>query len=132
MSENLDLVRSIYADWERGDWTSVTRAHPEIEYVMVDEPGSQTHQGLAAMAAAWRSFPSAWEDYRIKPVEFRQLDEGRVLVLVTVHGRGKVSRVELAEGSRGRSGANLFYTRGARSSAWTPTSSPGTPSPTLV
>ena len=52
MSENLDLVRSIYADWERGDWSSTSWAHPEIEYVMVDEPGSQTHRGLAVLVHA--------------------------------------------------------------------------------
>ena len=109
MSANLDLVRSIYADWERGDWTSAEWADPEIEYVMVDEPGSITHRGIAAMAEAWRSFLGAWVDYRIEPEEYRALDEERVLVLVKASGRGKASGIEVSESTRG--GANLFRIR---------------------
>jgi ketosteroid isomerase-like protein len=114
MSENLELVRSIYADWERGDWSSASWAHPQIEYAMVDEPGSQTHRGLGAMAEAWRAFLSAWEEYRLEPVEYRALDEERVLVLVHAHGRGKISGVELDESTRGSGGANLFHIRDGR------------------
>jgi ketosteroid isomerase-like protein len=110
-SANLDLVRSIYADWERGDWSTASWAHPNIEFVLVDDPGSETHRGLAAMAEAWRAFLSAWADYRVESEEYRTLDEGDVLVLMRAYGRGKASGVELSERTRGRGGATLFHIR---------------------
>jgi ketosteroid isomerase-like protein len=59
VSANLDLVRSLYAAWERGDWSSAEWAHPEIEYVLPDGPDPGHFKGIAEMAEAWRGRLSA-------------------------------------------------------------------------
>ena len=45
MSANVDLVRSIFADWERGEYRSIGWAHPEIENEIVGGPSPGTWRG---------------------------------------------------------------------------------------
>jgi ketosteroid isomerase-like protein len=113
VSENLDLVRSIYADWERGDFTSAEWAHPEIEYVQVGglSPGSWT--GLAGMAEAMRGLLGAWEGFRVEAVECRELDDERVLVFTRSSGRGKSSGVDLGQ-IRARERMDVLHIRGGK------------------
>jgi ketosteroid isomerase-like protein len=97
MSANLDLVRSIYADWERGDLSRADWAHPEFEYAVVGGPESGSRIGLAGMAEAMRGVMSAWEDCRIEAAECRELDDERVLVFTRASGRGKTSGMDLGQ-----------------------------------
>jgi ketosteroid isomerase-like protein len=93
--ENVDLVRSISAAHERGDYGSAEWAHPDIEYVIVGGPTPGIWKGRAAMASAVREVFSAWEGHRTVVEEVRALDGERVLVLAHASGRGKASGIEL-------------------------------------
>jgi hypothetical protein len=95
--ENVEVVRSIYAGWECGDYTSAEWAHPEIEYVIAEGPAQGRWKGLAAMAVGVREWLSVWEDFRFEAVKFCELDDERVLVLTVFTGRGKASGVEVAQ-----------------------------------
>jgi ketosteroid isomerase-like protein len=112
MSQNLDLVRSIYAAWERGDYSATAWAHPEIEFEIADGPSPGVWVGLPGLAEGWRSWLSSWEEYRSVVGEYRELDGERVLTLVRRTGRGKTSGLEL--GQIGTNGATLFHVRGGK------------------
>jgi ketosteroid isomerase-like protein len=108
-SANVVLVRSIFAAWERGDYTATDWAHPDIEYVIADGPSPGRWEGLTGMAEAWRDWLSAWEGYHVEAEGYRELDTERVLVFPLYTGRGKTSGIQL--GQMGAKGAILFHIR---------------------
>jgi ketosteroid isomerase-like protein len=95
--ENVEFVRSIYAAWERGDYSSADWAHPNIECVFVDGPSPGCWRGLTGLARAWRDWLSAWDQWRLRAEDVRELDGERVLVSVRVTGRGRKSGLDVGE-----------------------------------
>jgi ketosteroid isomerase-like protein len=104
---NLDLVRSIYAGWERGDFSSNDWAHADVEFVFSSGPEPGTWSGHSGMAEGYGDWLRAWENFRAEPEEYLELDDERILVLVRNSGRGKISGLEIES----RSVANLFHLR---------------------
>jgi ketosteroid isomerase-like protein len=95
MSENLELVRSIIADWERGDFSHDEWAHPEIEYEIADGPTPGRWRGIAEMAQGAKALFDTWDDFHVVGAELREVHVNQVLVLPDVTGRGKTSGVEI-------------------------------------
>jgi ketosteroid isomerase-like protein len=108
-SADFNLVRSIFAAWERGDFSSAEWAHPEIEFVITGGPVEGSWTGRAAMAEGFRHFLNAWDVLRLEADEYCEVDDERVLVVIRLRGRGKTSGLELRQ-IPGR-GAGLFHLR---------------------
>jgi ketosteroid isomerase-like protein len=110
--ENVEIVRTIYAGWERGDFSWVGWAHPEIEYVIVEGPAPGSWRGLAGLEEGGLGILSAWDGLRVEAEEYRQLEDERVLVLTRLSGRGKTSGIEL--GQMRSNGADVLQIRGGK------------------
>ena len=108
-SANLDLVRSISAMWERGDYSSTEWADPEIEFVVADGPEPGSSIGLPSLSPGLEDFQSAWQEYHSEALEYRELDCERLLVLTYASGRGKASGLQI-----GQMRANVFHVRGGK------------------
>ncbi len=107
-SENLELVRSVFAAWERGDFDSADWADPEIEFVLADGPQPGIWTGHAGMAEAVREALDAWEEVRLVGDAYRRLDGNRTLILIRRSARGKGRGLEVTEAIRTQ-GAVLFH-----------------------
>jgi hypothetical protein len=64
------------------------------------------------MSECNRTILNEWEDIRLEPEEYRELDGERVLVLIRHYGRGKTSGLEI--GQIHSKGANLFHIRAGK------------------
>jgi ketosteroid isomerase-like protein len=106
VSANPDLVRSIYADWERGEFRAKPEwADPDIELVVPDGPEPSTTTGIAA-APGVEAFLKLWETLCFDAEEYRELDDGSVLVMSRMRGRGAGSGVEVDQRR-----ASVFHVR---------------------
>jgi ketosteroid isomerase-like protein len=97
VSENLDLVRSIYEKWGRGDFSSTEWADARIEFAFLDGPEPGRWTGIAQMADVWRRVVSEFEGFRTEGARYRELENGRIAALTRFHGRAKRSGLELSQ-----------------------------------
>jgi hypothetical protein len=94
--ENLELVRSIYERWERGDFSSVEWADPEIQYSAPGGVYEGVQRGIEAMGRAWADWLAQFEEFESHAVEYLE-NEDQVVVLTRFGGRGKGSGVPITE-----------------------------------
>jgi ketosteroid isomerase-like protein len=98
--ENVEIVRSILACWDRGDYGSTDWSDPDIEFVAPFD--TIEARGIEELGRRWGEFLGAWENFATTPERFIDLGDGRVLVLVRFQGRGRVSGAPTADFSGGQ------------------------------
>jgi ketosteroid isomerase-like protein len=114
MSENMDLVRSIFAAWKRGDFASgIEPLAADIRYSAAQPEGQAIASGRAEMSRFMRDFLASWDRYWIELHDLQEPASGRFLAIATQYGRGKDSGAEtsmpafIAIAFRGREIAQL-------------------------
>jgi ketosteroid isomerase-like protein len=94
--ENVEIVRSFYDQWARGDFPGpIELMDPEIEYVNpagAVEP--RTRHGLDAFTKAVEKIFEGWEAWEMEPEQFTPVGD-QVAVVVGYRARGRGSGVEV-------------------------------------
>lgn len=109
-SENLELVQSVYADWERGDFSRTAEwADPAIEWARFGGEGAGAWTGLDAMFEAVEEILGSTGPIRAQAERYHDIDEERVLVLTRW-----TSTADDAEPETELLRANLFRVRGGK------------------
>jgi ketosteroid isomerase-like protein len=94
--ENLETVRAIYERWERGDYSAVDWADPEIEFSAPGGLNPEKLRGIEAMGREWAGWLSEFEGFESKAIEYLESGD-QVLVLTRFSGRGRGSGVPIEE-----------------------------------
>jgi ketosteroid isomerase-like protein len=97
-SENVELVRRLYAELSGGTAQEFVERltddvlgeflDPEIEWVPVPDSllAVDRYRGFDGTRRFWGEFISAWEEYRVEPLEFHDAGD-QVAVVVRIVGR---------------------------------------------
>lgn len=96
--DNLEIVRSIYAKWERGDFVAaIGFFDPEItfETFMPDSKQPVVMEGVDQIEKFMRDWFEQWRAYRVTGEEFRPAGEDKVLVSGRQLATGRQSGVEV-------------------------------------
>jgi ketosteroid isomerase-like protein len=96
--ENVEVVRQIYAEWERGNFEAalpLLDAEVTFETFMPDSNETVVVHGLERLASFMRDWFGQWRDYRVSGDEFRAVGTDHVFVAGRQAGTGRQSGAEV-------------------------------------
>jgi ketosteroid isomerase-like protein len=92
--QNVELVRSLYEDWKRGE-PGLEKFDPEISMIeSAALPGAVSAEGIDAVRRYIEGFAAHWQEIRFEPEQLIDAGE-QVIVTARLVGRGKRSGIEV-------------------------------------
>jgi ketosteroid isomerase-like protein len=93
--ENLEIVKRIYAAWEKGDFgAGFDDLDPQVMFIVrADFPEAGAFVGPDGVATYMRRFLAQWENARIESTGLQAVGD-TVLARSLLHSTGRVSQIE--------------------------------------
>jgi len=98
-NRELEVIRELYAHWERGDFTYSKAFAEDYVWKAGDAIESGEFKGLAEVREAWRAWLQAWDGFSVEAEEVIPGSDGRYVVMQLFRGKGKASGLESEERS---------------------------------
>jgi uncharacterized protein len=76
---------------------AVTVCHPEIEFISVLAVDGRAYVGHRGIRQYFEDIVSAWDEWRVEVHRVVSAPEGRVVIEMTMHARGRESGAPLSE-----------------------------------
>ena len=97
--ERISVVRG-FADaiTERNLERGLELCHPDIEFFsMLAQLDARPYQGFGGIRRYFRDIDATWEEWRVEVEDLRSSQDGRVLIVMSTHMRGKGSHLPFAQ-----------------------------------
>ena len=96
MSEQVDMVRASFAEYEDGNFDALLEMmHPDLEVQDWPEgPDSRIYRGMDGLMQARAHWAEAWESVRGEPTRLIETGD-RVFVFVEITAKGRGSSIEM-------------------------------------
>jgi ketosteroid isomerase-like protein len=96
--ENVDLARAAYEAWNRGDLKgALAHVHSDVRFLQDPRiPGAVDLSGREAVQEWLEGFYEIWDEFQLTLDRIEAIAD-RVLVLATIHAKGRTSGAQVAQ-----------------------------------
>lgn len=93
MTDDRTAIEILMMEWSRGEFWN-EEAYTEDVVFVVSGPDGAEHHGREQLAAAWRDFLSAWNDFHVEPEHVVAGKPGMYALLIRLKARGRGSGID--------------------------------------